>query len=121
MKNGIELSIEEAEKMHEKDETAWIFWIWLRFGIQRVIERLEKLQQDDGWISVEERLPEEWQLILCYEDSKRGKHIWVFSSVAQFTVNKWLLCIYNLDDLQWLWAIIATQWQPLPTPPITNP
>ena len=51
--NGMQQAIEEAKKM--RDELINDREVQL---LNMVIERLEKLPQDNGWISVEDRLPE---------------------------------------------------------------
>lgn len=68
MQNNLAIAIEEAKKMIKEWESDDDFLYGLyeteRYIINKLIERLEVLSeesvpQDDGWISVSERLPEE--------------------------------------------------------------
>ena len=57
-------AIEEAKKMRDEldriQRKSYMEYRHLKIdAINELIERLEKLPQDDGWISIEDRLPEE--------------------------------------------------------------
>ena len=70
--------------------------------IQRLEARAEVATGDDGWISVEDRLPEEGQKVICYRDTE----------IAQIFITTWS----ETEKVYEKWNAV-THWQPLPLPP----
>ncbi|HHE3573074.1 TPA: DUF551 domain-containing protein [Pasteurella multocida] len=75
------------------------------YGSDLVLEKPElvEFQQDDGWISVKDRLPSEREDILIYTDRGEIKIAW------RDDVFFMSLLTYHLSSV--------THWQPLPLPP----
>ena len=96
-------AIEEAKKLLSEcewwdDEQSFIESKILN----QLIERLEKLPQEDGWIPVNERLPEEEGIYLIF---------WTVYWVDWMMFKDWRFCDWQFH------AKRVTHWQPLPLPP----
>lgn len=63
-----------------------------------------------GWISVDERSPEEGQLILVYYNGEVRKCQY---QGRTHELDPW----YDVSENVWFADIIVTHWQPLPGPP----
>ncbi len=73
-------------------------------GINKAINLIE--QQEDGWISAEDRLPDKDVMVLIFNAEV----------IDCYVVASWAPendCFIDYDD----GAHIATHWQPLPEPP----
>lgn len=87
-------------------------------------EHKDKINHPNGWISVDDRLPEDGQEILIYtpnstigskvlSDRVIGMEHFDYGYTAKITENDYILSsndFFSLDDP-------ATHWQPLPEPP----
>mgnify|MGYP003642711341 CR=1 FL=1 len=62
-----------------------------------------------GWISTEDRLPEEQETVLCYCPELR-----LYICMGEYRNNHW----YRPNG--WKTALYVTHWMPLPTPPKEN-
>ena len=65
-----------------------------------LLTAIDALEQDNGWISVKDRLPEPKAMVL-----------------AHCTNGRMLTVGYFDKDLEYLTSGRVTHWQPLPTPP----
>jgi len=72
-------------------------------------------KNNDGWISVKERLPDEGQIVLSFGDGKRA-------SLSEFSAGIFYRYIDNVpgDRLMSIYYDKITHWRPLPEPPKTD-
>ena len=111
--NWLQIAIEEAKKMKKELMWPWLGWQyteWKLSWINELIQRLEALAEvatkDDGWISVSERLPEEYGNYIAWWDG--------FIELLFFwKEKKW----YYDDDWVNIWV---THWMNLPLSPTTT-
>ena len=111
-------AIQEAKKMIEEEilnrQQTVSSWNWnseyysycdgRKSSLEELIERLEKIPQDNGWISVEDRLPEESWIYIVYHTE-----YWIRDISFSKPDNEW----------GYLMQSRITHWQPLPLPPTT--
>ncbi|EXM37651.1 hypothetical protein RASY3_14665 [Ruminococcus albus SY3] len=65
---------------------------------------MDKIKKDDDWISVEDRLPNPYEEVLCY--------LWDGCYIIGYYIGfRWILDIERIDSRD------ITHWQPLPKPP----
>jgi hypothetical protein len=75
--------------------------------VKRAIEEAPTVQVIGEWISVEERLPEEYGNVLCYSDD---------AFIGLYVYNpKYKLFNVSFDNVDC--AIAVDYWMPLPQPP----
>jgi len=96
------------------EEKLWKYNITYDDIIQNVrtleLSLIEKLSKDDGWISVEDRLPEVWQDVLVLDR-------WTFHYDSYLKSNgMWF--INNTFYTEEAYASNVTHWQPLPNQPV---
>lgn len=106
--------IEEAKKMCSEYFALHMEDTWVKENehkwevLTELIEHLEQIPQDDGWISVDDRKPEK---------------DWYYNVVNWWKVHP---CMFHLKKNVWgqvtLWDMFndfkhITHWQPLPLPP----
>lgn len=88
------------------------------FGVESVLEyaqTLPTLTQPNNWISVEDRLPEEFEVVLCIVNGKPETNITLRNAYQLGSWNKtegWIIEEYPV----WENAVVSW-WQPLPEPP----
>ncbi len=77
------------------------------------------VEQHSDWISVNERLPSDWSVVLCYgvpfewdKTSKPNSNIFCAVYVAEY--DRWSVGYSAFGDTS---TQIVTHWQPLPKPP----
>jgi len=80
-------------------------------AIEWMRDRLSQLKPTEGWISVEDRLPEVGELILMYRESTAIPDGYFASTGAYGFFKEGVWGNEEKDD----W--IVTHWQPLPAPP----
>lgn len=76
-------------------------------------------QEDDKWISVEERLPEDYAEVLIYACTKEGMQVltamFCDDTDSQFTIHNWnKKTMGNIQDVEIIY------WMNLPLPPIVD-
>ena len=67
------------------------------------------LREQPRWISVEERLPEKYTIVLCYKDGQRRLGYYLGANYG-----KGVAAFRHPKDQ---WAFGVTHWMPLPEPP----
>ena len=78
--------------------------------VRRIIESMPTLAPPNEWISVDEKLPENGQIVLFHQ--KDG-----FIYCAEYFVGKELMSPeWFIDNDSWN-AKVVTHWMPLPAPP----
>ena len=87
--------------------------------IETASECLNIAQQHSDWISVDERLPSDWSVVLCYgvpfewdKTSKPNSNIFCAVYVAEY--DRWSVGYSAFGDTS---TLKVTHWQPLPQPP----
>ena len=93
-------------------------WIW--HGMARGLEKASEIvKQHSEWISVDERLPSDWSVVLCYgvpfewdKTSKPNSNIFCAVYVAEH--DRWSVGYSAFGDTS---TQKVTHWQPLPQPP----
>ena len=79
--------------------------------IQRILSKAKSLQSDDGWISVEDRLPEPYiSVLICWSKESKGMH--PIMSTARWVGDSW-----STDKTKPILPTTITHWQPLPNKP----
>lgn len=84
-----------------------------------VYASMEVVAQHSDWISVNERLPSDWSVVLCYgvpfewdKTSKPNSNIFCAVYVAEY--DRWSVGYSAFGDTS---TQKVTHWQPLPKPP----
>jgi len=80
-------------------------------GMEKVIERLQSQLAEREWISVDDRLPEDGEVVFVY--CKENDRLECVPFVGQ-----WPLVIINWETGDSTSPV--THWMPLPTPPTAN-
>ena len=70
---------------------------------------ISALREQPRWISVEERLPEKYTIVLCYKDGQRRLGYYIGAEYG-----KGVAAFRHPKDQ---WAFGVTHWMPLPEPP----
>lgn len=109
---GYYISPNELEKEIDEYSDSMCAWccfpsveylIWT--GKVKIIERIEKISQDNGWVDINEKLPEkEWNYI-WYDIDDRG-------TTFEVTFEDWEFHRADNENLAFI-----THWQPFPLPP----
>ena len=71
-------------------------------------------KQSDGWIRVEDGLPEEGQIVLGYVESENTKGSFFIEDIAYSFFDKGKWAKYDGEDKT------VTHWQPLPPAPLNE-
>lgn len=71
----------------------------------------------DGWVSVQDRLPEKsgWYLVSLV--NTRTGHRWEVPVSADYSHGKWDYAYLGEEDATWMLNNTVTHWMPLPGPP----
>lgn len=77
-----------------------------------------RAQQNGGWISVKDRLPErpehDWVLVIARFGTEG---IFGVPHVAEYVFGKWQFSCLDSTDAEDFLQVTVTHWQPLPEPP----
>ena len=106
----IEKLEQEKEYWHDDGEN----------NVHRIIDDcIDIVKQHSDWISVDERLPSDWSVVLCYgvpfewdKTSKPNSNIFCAVYVAEH--DRWSVGYSAFGDTS---TQKVTHWQPLPQPP----
>lgn len=105
---------EELSKKHWGDDERHL----IGKGMQTMYIQIEKIirshmdeAKDDGWIPVEERLPESQTEVLCCFDNGEVKSLWQKWNESEDVEEE--LSSYMTQDYE---ALRVIAWQPLPEP-----
>ena len=105
--NNIEKLItwmEERDKLYHKIASA-------KLELNLIIAKAKSLQEEDGWISVEDRLPEPYiNVLICWSKESKGMH--PIMSTARWVGDSW-----STDKTKPILPTTITHWQPLPEKP----
>ena len=77
------------------------------------VDELER-DADDGWISVKDRLPDEWEDTIVYRKSEMCGD---FVSCGYWFKDKNDEMVWSVGDVKGPSVIAPTHWRPLPAPP----
>lgn len=89
----------------------------MRGGIRKALRIIEQAPVVDAiprWISVEERLPEKKEYVLCWYDDGFGKKWHTVGRMMDSVGNRWDLDVFHGYDED---GVTVTHWMPLPEPP----
>ena len=108
--------IEKLEKRKQDFEAQFVSDFWILEGLDKAIDIVK---QHSDWISVDERLPSDWSVVLCYgvpfewdKTSKPNSNIFCAVYVAEH--DRWSVGYSAFGDTS---TQKVTHWQPLPQPP----
>ena len=79
-----------------------------------VREHIQTLEKTNGWISVKDRLPEEYGNYLAVVDGEVTECTYSRPFIKGI-INGWITC--NANGFKWLRDEHITHWMPLPEPP----
>lgn len=82
------------------------------------LRELRDAREDSGWINVDDRLPENNKLVLCYAQSTTGEGCcYILGTLSNDEF--WFLQAHDGHHLSFPnLHLVVTHWQPLPEPPV---
>lgn len=105
-------NINETPPIHRKDEIMYQqYWMGVKRKLNAVsvdkemgttLNNLQQNQTKDNWVSVEERLPDDYEWVICGNTKTQKSHYGRY------------------EEDRWSRGREVTHWQPLPKPPINK-